>query len=94
MCEVVQSGRGKYASYFERGKIIGFHQSKKTRKEIAEITGIGLRRVKRIIKTCKNSGEVSTSRNKCGREKTLKLAGSKISEATGEEKSQKIGSRV
>ncbi|GBM50011.1 hypothetical protein AVEN_167129-1 [Araneus ventricosus] len=85
MCKTVQRSRGKDVSDFERGQIIGLHQSKKTIKEIAEITGIGLRSVQRIIKTRKDSGEPSTSRNKCGR----KNSGSKISEGTGEEKSQK-----
>ncbi|GBN88105.1 hypothetical protein AVEN_191986-1 [Araneus ventricosus] len=89
MCEVVQRGHGKEVSDFKKGQIIYLHQSKKTTKEIAEITGIGLRNVQRIIKTWKDSGELPSSRNKCGRKKTLKFSGPKTSEATGEEKSQK-----
>ncbi|GBL85901.1 Transposable element Tcb1 transposase [Araneus ventricosus] len=71
MCEVVQRCRGKDVSDFKKGRIIGLHQSKKTTKEVAEITGIGLRSVQRIFKTWKDSGEPPTSRNKCGRKKLL-----------------------
>ena len=41
----------------------------KTSKEIAENTKIGLRTVQRISKNWKDSGEPSSSREKCGRKK-------------------------
>ncbi|GBO30769.1 hypothetical protein AVEN_174175-1 [Araneus ventricosus] len=91
MCEIVQRGRGEDVSDFRKGQIIGLHQSKKTTKGI---TGIGLRSVQRIIKTGKDSGEPSTSRNKCGLKKLFKFSRPKIYEASGEEKSQKINSRT
>ncbi|GBL98571.1 hypothetical protein AVEN_19643-1 [Araneus ventricosus] len=68
--DVVERRRGKDVSVFKYVRIIGQHQSKRTIKEIAELTGIGLRCIQRIIKTWKYSDEPSTSRNKCGREKT------------------------
>ncbi|GBL92449.1 hypothetical protein AVEN_26585-1 [Araneus ventricosus] len=89
MCEVVQRGRGRDVSDFKKDKIIGLNQSKKITKKIAEI---GLRSVQRIIKTGKDSGEPSTTRNKMWTEKHLKFSGPKTTEATGEEKSQKINS--
>ncbi|GBN94183.1 hypothetical protein AVEN_207876-1 [Araneus ventricosus] len=71
MCEIAHRCYGKGVSDFKKSPIIGLHQSKKTTKEIAEITGIGLRSVQRIIKTWKGSGEPLTSRNKCGRKKLV-----------------------
>ena len=63
-------GRGKDVRVFEKGQIIGMHQAEKTSKEIAETTKIRLRTVQRIIKNRKDSGEPSSSREKCGRKKT------------------------
>ncbi|GBM58445.1 hypothetical protein AVEN_269135-1 [Araneus ventricosus] len=71
----------KYVSDFKKGEITGQHQSKKTTKEIAEITGIGLRSLQRIIKTWKDSGEPSTSQNKMWLEKTHKFTEPKVSES-------------
>lgn len=51
--------------------ITGLHQAKKTTKEIAESTKIGLRTVLRIMKTWKDSGEQSSSRKKCGQIRNL-----------------------
>ena len=45
------------------------HQAEKTSKDIAETTKIGLRTVQRIIENWKDSGEPSSSREKCGRKK-------------------------
>ncbi|GBM58442.1 hypothetical protein AVEN_269132-1 [Araneus ventricosus] len=61
----------KYVSDFKKGEITGQHQSKKTTKDIAEIPGIGLRSVQRIIKSWKDSDEPSTSQNKMWSEKLL-----------------------
>ena len=61
MSKDVSCGRGKDVTLFQKGDIIGLHQ--------AEITGIGIRTVQRIIKARKDSGEPSTLRKKCGREK-------------------------
>ncbi|GBM75392.1 hypothetical protein AVEN_225469-1 [Araneus ventricosus] len=69
MSGVVQSDRWKDVSDFKKGQIIGLRQSKKTTKEVSEITGNVLRSDQRIIKTLKGSGEPSTSRNKYGRKK-------------------------
>lgn len=66
-----QPCRGKDVNLFQKGQIIGLHQAKKTTKEIAETTKIGLRTVQHIIKTWKDSGEPSSSRKKCGRKKIL-----------------------
>ena len=55
---------------FQKGEIIDLHQAKKKTKEIAKLTGIWLRTVQRIIKTWKDSGELSTLWKKCGRKKT------------------------
>ncbi|GBN21011.1 hypothetical protein AVEN_37404-1 [Araneus ventricosus] len=74
MCEIVQRGHGKDVSNFKKDQIIGLHQSMKTTKEIAEITGIGLRSVQSIIKTWEDIGEPSISRNKCDR---IKLSSSR-----------------
>ena len=54
---------------FEKGQIIGMHQAEHTSKEIAETTEIGLRTVQCSIKNWKDSGEPSSSREKCGRKK-------------------------
>ena len=50
---------------FQKGQIIGMHQTKKISKELAETTKIGLRTVQRIMKNWKDSGEQSSSRKKC-----------------------------
>ncbi|GBN18124.1 hypothetical protein AVEN_142892-1 [Araneus ventricosus] len=71
MGEVVKRCCGKDVSDFKKGQIMGLHHSKKTTKEIAEITRIGLRSDQFIIKTSKDGDELSTSRNKCGRKKLL-----------------------
>ena len=65
MSEDASCGRGKDVAVFQKDTIIGMHQAKKT-KEIAEITGTGLRTVQSIIKTWTDSGEPSTSRKKSG----------------------------
>ncbi|GBM16403.1 hypothetical protein AVEN_129724-1 [Araneus ventricosus] len=62
-------------SISKRFNLLASINQKKTTKEIAEITGISLRGSQHIIKTWKDSGEPSTSRDKCGREKTLKFSG-------------------
>ena len=64
-------GRGKDATLFQKGQIIGLYEAKKTTKEISETTKIGLRTVQRFIITRKDSGEPSSSRKKCGRKKNL-----------------------
>ena len=66
MSKGTSRGRGKDVSLFEKGQIIGMHQAEKTSKEIAVITKIGFRTVKRIIKNWKHNGEPSSSRKKCG----------------------------
>ncbi len=78
MPEDTSCGRGKYVNLFQKGQIIGMHQAKKTSKEIAETTKIGLRTVQRIIKNGKDSGEPSSSRKKCGRKKNLEWSWSAI----------------
>lgn len=67
----VSRDRGKDTSMFQRGRVIGLHEAKKTTKEISETTGINLRTVQRIIKEWKDSGECSSSRDNCGRKKIL-----------------------
>ncbi|KAF7648268.1 hypothetical protein LDENG_00159640 [Lucifuga dentata] len=54
MSEDISCGRGKDVTLFQKGQIIGLHQAKKTTKEIAETTKIGLRTVQCIIKTWKD----------------------------------------
>jgi len=66
MSEDTSCGCGKDDNLFQKGQIIGMHQAKKTSKEIAETTMIGLRTVQRIIKNWKDSGEPSSLRKKCG----------------------------
>ena len=66
MSEDTSCGRGKDVSLCQKGQIIGMYQAKKTSKEMAETTKIGLRTVQRIIKNWKDSGEPSSSRKKCG----------------------------
>ncbi|GFU92592.1 hypothetical protein TNCV_4795201 [Trichonephila clavipes] len=67
MHEVVSHGRRLNDFKFEKGQIIVPHQSNKETKEIVEITGIWFEKsVRRIIKPKKDSGEPSTSQNKCG----------------------------
>ena len=53
---------------FQKGQIFGLHQAQKT-KVIAQTTKIRLRTVQRIIEIWKDSGEPSSSRKKCGRNK-------------------------
>ena len=50
MLEDISCGRGKDVHQFH-GQMIGLHQAKKTTKENAETTKMGLRTVQRIIKT-------------------------------------------
>ena len=70
MLEDTYRGCGKDVSLFEKGQIIGMHQAKKTSKELAETTKIRLRTVQHI-KNWKDSGESSSSREKCGLKKIL-----------------------
>ncbi len=61
--EDTSCGYGKDVHLFQMGQIIG----KETSKEIAETTKLGLRTVRRSIKSWKDSEEPSSSRKKCGR---------------------------
>ncbi|MEQ2304719.1 hypothetical protein AMECASPLE_030191 [Ameca splendens] len=70
-CRKTYPGRGKDVSVFQKGQIIGMHQAEKTSKETAEATKIGLITVQHIIKNWKDSGDPSSLRKKCGREKIL-----------------------
>ncbi len=70
-CRKTSCGHGKDVNLFQKGQIIVMRQAKKTSKEIAETTQIGLRTVQRIIKNWKDSGQPSSSRKKCGREKIV-----------------------
>ena len=45
MSEDTSCGHGKDFNLFQKGQIIGMHQAKKTSKDIAETTKIGLRTV-------------------------------------------------
>ena len=60
----------KNVTLFRNGKIIGLHQAKKITKDITETTKIGFRTVQCVIKTWKDSGELSSWRKKCGWEKS------------------------
>jgi len=71
MSEDTSCGHGKVVNLFQKCQIIGMHQSKKTSKEIAETTNIGLKNVQHFIKNWNDSGEPSSSRKKCGRNKIL-----------------------
>ena len=51
MSEDIAYSCGKDVTWSHKGQIIGLHQPKKTTKEIAETTKIGLKTVQRIIKT-------------------------------------------
>lgn len=70
MLEDISYGRGKNVTLFRNGQIIGLHQAKKRTKDIPETTKIGFRTVQFIIKTWKDSGELSSWRKKCGWEKS------------------------
>ncbi len=71
MSEDTSCDRGKDVNLFQKGQIIGMHQAKKTSKEIAETTKIGLRTVQHIIKNWKDSGEPSSLRKKMWSGKNL-----------------------
>ena len=59
--------RGNDLSPFDKGHIIGFHQSWKSTREISTETGLNVRTIQRTIACCKQDGELSSSRAKCGR---------------------------
>ena len=77
MLKDTSRGCGKDVSLFEKGQIhffsliIGMHQAKKTSKEIAETTKIGLRTAQSITKNWKDRGEPSSLRKKYGWKKIL-----------------------
>ena len=63
--------RGKDLSPFDKGRIIGFHQSGKSTREFSTETGINVRTIQRTIACWKQVGEPSSSRAKCGRRSIL-----------------------
>ena len=63
--------RGKDLTSFDKGRIIGFHQSGKTTREISTETDINVRTIQRIIARWKKDGEPCSSRANCGRNKIL-----------------------
>ena len=66
MSENISWGHGQHVTLFHKGQIIGLHQAQKITMEIAETTKIVLSTVQCIIKTWKDSGELSCSRKKWG----------------------------
>lgn len=63
--------RGKDLSLFDKGRIIGFHQSGKSTRDISTVTGINVRTIQRAIACWKQDGAPSSSRAKCGRHSIL-----------------------
>lgn len=63
--------RGKDLTSFDKGRIIGFHQSGKTTREISIETSINLRTIQRLIAHWKKDGEPCSSRASCERHNIL-----------------------
>ncbi len=79
MSEDTSCGCGKDVNLFQKGQIIGMHQAKKTSKEIAETTKIGLRTVQYIIKTGRIVGNHHLwGRNVVGQKSSMIIIGNHL----------------